>query len=107
LVYSSKGDTGNGEPTELKFDVDLSKLDPANLKVEKVEPGLPFNDDKVSSDKKSVVEPDVWRVLLEEKEVSTTVFKYGFVLQDRELAKRILKAFQFAVKKCGGKTEPF
>lgn len=115
LVYSSKGDTGNAEPTKLEFEVDLSKLDPANLKVEKVEPGLPFHHDKVFPDRKSVVEPNVWRVLLEEKEIKTpvgnevsiTIFRHGFVLQDRELAKRIVKAFQHAVKKCGGKVEPF
>lgn len=96
-----------GEP--IKTSLNLAELDPVSVKVISLQPDKgPEHDPSIKMTEK--LEQDVWIVSLQPK---NDVINFpagwgeGFPFLDRELAKRVAKAFQNAVKKCGGKVEPF
>lgn len=87
-----------------KYKVNLSEIDPLNIKIVQLEPDLSW----IVYDKKSgTTSPDTWKVKIQPLDEKTKTPDVGINFQDREMAKRVAKAFQNAVKKCGGKVEPF
>lgn len=94
LMYDQTHVFGDSEPTKTAFKLDLSKLDPLGVKVSQAE-GI---------DPKYELVKEVWVLKLKN---SGDGGEYHLRFEDREMAKRISKAFQHAIKLCGGKVEPF
>jgi hypothetical protein len=101
MTNKALGEEGS-EPSSNSYDLDIkfSDLDPVSIKVEKLEPDTSFYNSQRIDVKAADISPDTWKVMLSAKSVP-------FLFQDREMAKRVAKAFQNAVQKCGGKVEPF
>lgn len=92
-------------PYSYDLDLKLSDLDPVSVKVETLEPEVSKHmNTRVRG---SGISPETWLVVLKVTAFQGNTFKTGFKFQDREMAKRVAKAFQNAIKKCGGKVEPF
>lgn len=88
--------------SKFNFKIPLSNLDPLNIKVSGVI--------KYTNTESARVSPEIWYVDVvnhDSKDKYNPAANFGFFFDDREMAKRVAKAFQNAVKKCGGKVEPF
>lgn len=101
--------SGDAPPSSSEtFSTKLSKLDPLGIKVVQLD-GI----NKYSSGTYKVISetisPEIWITVLEVKQPNgSPMFEpFSFSFTEREMAKRVVKAFQNAVKKCGGKVEPF
>ena len=82
----------------------LKDVDPASVRVVQHVAGEPGGGTKI----KGVTTPDVWNLLLTDKTPDEFEYIYNvFMFKDREMAKRVAKAFQHAVTLCGGKVQPF
>jgi hypothetical protein len=112
VIYTSIQESGdsNSEPLKQSIEskVNLSAIDPLSLKVAALEVDTSavntnYRNQRVKS---TSVYPEIWSVLLDKKNGKDI---YGTVLlfDDREMAKRVANGFQNAIKKCGGKVEPF
>ena len=103
------GDSGS-EPLKQSDEnkVNLSEIDPLGLKVALLEVdtssvNTEYRNQRVKS---TNVSPEVWFVSFD-KTYKAGIYGSVLFFEEREIAKRVAKAFQNAVKKCGGKVEPF
>jgi hypothetical protein len=102
----------DGEPiigSPMAYSLKLSGLDPLSVKVIEYKADLPFGTPDVWRVQKNNFSPEVWILVIRQSPGATNLEKAveNFVFTDREMAKRTSKAFQHAIKLCGGKVEPF